>query len=131
MQSDNVIREFETKNFRVIVDAVQDDYPDMSWDDGGEVQDKIDSGEYVLFCARARVIEKNTGAELASDYLGGCIYESLQAFMNHRECAAQTRELRAKGQDAICGSYFSDMVHNVCTEARLKLGTLKGLRIRT
>lgn len=127
------IREFRTANFRVIIDAIGDLDIDLSWDDTGEVRAKLESGEYVCFTARARVIHPELG-ELASDYLGGCIYASLAEFEDHRECGKATRELRAQGSDAVCGSYFSDMVRAVCAEARTRLlamrSGLNGLTIR-
>ena len=119
MQTIDTIYTFETKNFRIIVDALDEPDPDLSFDDTGEVREKLESGEYIAFCARARVIEKNTGTELASDYLGDCIYESPAAFMNHRGIKEYSRKISEKeGREIVCGSYFSDMVRNVCAEAR-------------
>lgn len=128
------IRTFRTANFRVIVDAIDCDSLDLSWDETGEVGEKINNGELLAFDVRARVIHDELG-EIASDYLGGCIYESLAAFMDHKECAAETRKLRKEGSSAIVGSYFSDMVRNVCRDARKHLVQLRdglnGLHIRT
>ena len=134
-----IIREFRTANFRVIVDAIEEDSPDLSWDDDGETREGIESGKYLLFCARARVVHDDLG-EIASDYLGNCVYESLDAFQDHRACAAYERKLnaerKARGEgEVIVGSYFSDMVRQVCRDARAKLHTvregLNGLTIRT
>lgn len=125
-----VIREFQTPNFRVIVDALPDDNMDLSWDDDGSTREGIESGKYVAFCARARVIHRATGAELASDYLGGCVYESLEAFADHIACGRYNRELAAKGDTARCGSYFTDMVHTVIREAREQLATMQTVRVR-
>ena len=69
LQTLGTIRRFETPNFSVIVDAVEDYDVDLSWDDTGAVRAKLESGEYVCFTARARVYYK--GRELADDYLGG------------------------------------------------------------
>jgi hypothetical protein len=118
------IREFHTDNFDVIIDAIEEQDADLSWDDTGDTARRIDDGSLILFCARARVLftgDDGENIKLASDYLGNCVYESLEAFADHRECARYTRELRAKGDDAICGSYFSDMVSNVCKEARREI----------
>lgn len=127
------IRTFRTANFRVIVDAIACDSLDLSWDETGEVREKINNGELLAFDVRARVVHDDLG-EIASDYLGGCIYESLEAFMDHKECAAQTRKLRAEGSNAVVGSYFSDMVRNVCRDARKRLAELRdglnGLHVR-
>jgi hypothetical protein len=125
-----IIREFRTKQFRVIVDAIpEEEAPDLSWDETGETASKLESGEYVLFCARARVVHDTLG-ELAVDYLGECIYSSFSAFQDHRLCGAQTRKLRAEGSDAVCGSYFSDMIRSVCLSAREALAKTKNIRVR-
>lgn len=93
-----VIREFRTKHFRVIVDAIPEDSPDLSWDETGETAQKIDNGTYVLFCARVRVMHDELG-ELGSDYLGNCVYETLADFEAPK-------------------SYFQDMVRQACRSAR-------------
>jgi hypothetical protein len=120
-----VIREFQTQHFHVIVDALDDLSPDLSWDETGEVRDKLYDGRLTLFCARARVMWQ--GVELASDYLGGCIYEDIDAFQDHRQCGRENRRLEAAGETARCGSYFSDMISNVCTEARKEYARLQTL----
>ena len=112
-----IIREFNTADFRVIVDAIEDYDMDLSWDDTGEALAKLQSGELIGFTARCRVIHSKLG-EIGSDYLGGCIYSNLDDFQNHRECAKETRKLNAEGSKAICGSYFSDMISAAISEAR-------------
>ena len=131
LQTLGTIRRFETPNFSVIVDAVEDYDVDLSWDDTGAVRAKLESGEYVCFTARARVYYK--GRELADDYLGGgCIYASIEEFQDHRECAAQQRAERAKAgrENVRVGSYFADMVRGVCRAARAELCTMKRARVR-
>lgn len=91
-QSLGTIREFKTENFQVIVDAVEEFDLDLSWDEDGSQTRKIENGSLIAFCARARVFLNSTGQELASDYLGNCIYESLEAFEDHRECGAANRK---------------------------------------
>lgn len=124
-----IIREFETANFHVIVDALEDYDLDLSFDDTGEVRDKLESGEFISFTARCRVVHIKLG-ELGVDYLGGCIYESLEDFMDHKECAAQTRELKAKGSSAICGSYFADLVSDAIKEARNNILEAQSIKVR-
>jgi len=113
MHTIGTIREFRTANFRVIVDAIEEDCPDLSWDDSGEVAEAIESGRYMLFCARARVIHDSLG-EIAEESLGNCICESLQAFWKQ--------------------GYLADMVHEVCRHARRELRRMRdeinGLTIR-
>ena len=118
------IREFQTAHFRIIIDAIEEDAPDLSFDETGEVLEKVDSGEYTVFCARARVIHDTLG-ELASDYLGNCIYSDISKFEDHRQCAAETRRLHSEGSNAVCGSYFADMIGEVCREARKRIQELK------
>lgn len=113
------IRVFTTKNFRVIVDALPEDSP-VDVDDDGETAAKVDAGEYIHFCARARVIHRKTGAELASNYLGGCIYESLEDFEDHRQ-----------GDTARCGSYFASMVSEVIKAARVEAVALRAINLRS
>ena len=128
MQTIGVIREFHTKQFSVIIDAVEDYDLDLSFDDTGEVMEKLESGEYVGFAVRARVLLD--GTEIAADYLGGCIYESIDAFMDHRECGKQNREYAAQGKEGRCGSYFHDMIRTAIAEARGYLLALKYVRVR-
>jgi hypothetical protein len=91
-QSVGTIREFKTDNFHIIVDAVEESDLDLSWDEDGAQTRELENGSLIAFCARARVFLNSTGQELASDYLGGCIYESLSAFEDHRECGAANRK---------------------------------------
>lgn len=121
-----IIREFKTANFTVRVEALPEDDLDLSWDESGEVRAKLESGEFVAFCAKASVIFRDH-YELATDYLGQCIYDDPANFQDHRECAAETRRLRAEfGRDNIvCGSYFSDMVSEVIRQAREEFQTIK------
>lgn len=123
------IREFKTRNFRVVVDALEDWDTDLSFDETGEVREKLERGEYICFTVRARVFYN--GQELAADYLGGCIYENIGAFQDHRECGAETRRLRASGSTAaVCGSYFAGMVHGVCKQARKTIQGFHAVRVR-
>lgn len=123
-----IIRVFRTAQFRVIVDALPDDDLDLSWDEDGNVARDIDDGDVIAFCARVRVMHDEYG-ELASDYLGGCIYTSLRAFMDHRECGAENKRLAAIGAKARCGSYFADMVKGTCEAARDRLSKLQTLKV--
>lgn len=91
------IREFKTQNFHVVVDAVEEFDLDLSWDEDGSTRRGLENGTLIAFCARARVFLR--GKEIASDYLGGCIYKSLAEFEDHRECGKQNREtIRREGR---------------------------------
>lgn len=128
MRALGTIREFRTKHFTVIMDALPELDLDLSWDDTGEVAAKLDSGEFVAFVARCRVLLH--GNEIGSDYLGGCVYESIDAFMDHRECGKQSRKLAAQGKNSRCGSYFADMIHTAIAEARKYLIDMGQIRVR-
>jgi hypothetical protein len=91
-ESLGTIREFETENFKVIVDAVEDYDTDLSWDDTGETREGLERGTLIAFTARVRVIYKTTGEIVGRDSLGSCIYRSLEDFEDHRECGRQNRK---------------------------------------
>lgn len=109
MSDGTLIREFRTARFHVVVDALPENDMDWSWDEDGSQQVAVDLGLLIVFCARARCFLD--GHELASDYLGGCVYESLAEF-------------------ARAGDYFSDMVACVCAQARARLRKMNTVRVR-
>ena len=170
------IREFKTENFHVVVDAVREDDLDLSWDDDGHTLRSLENGDLIAFVARARVFLR--GKEIASDYLGGCIYKSLEDFQDHiasgienrkrlkregrfqiyrkarryEHCLRNSDKLKARGfatreraeawatinakepfdifESGRCGSYFADMVSNVCSEARKTLQSMQEIKMR-
>jgi len=124
-----VIRRFHTDRLTVTVEAQEDHDLDLSWDETGDVRRDLERGELQHFGVKASVSYR--GAEIASDYLGGCIYARPKDFEDHRECGKQNRELAAKGETGRCGSYFSDMVHNVCSEARKFLADTARFHVRS
>jgi hypothetical protein len=106
----NTIREFNTKNYTVRVAALEEFDLDLSWDEDGTTAKGIEDGTYIAFCAHATVVHRATGAILANDYLGNCVYNNLRDFEKN-------------------SGYFQDMVHTVVKEARtnyhkLSLGQL-------
>ena len=62
-----------------------------------EISEQLDSGALVLFCAK--VTASKNGVELASEFLGGCIYKDEKDFVNN-DC------------------YYGDMVNAVIAEAK-------------
>lgn len=124
----DIMREFKTRNFRIIADALPENDLDLSWDDTGEVRQGLESGKFIAFVARVRVLFH--GQELGTAYLGNCIYESLDAFMDHRECGKQNAEYERKGESGRCGSYFHDMIREACHEARKELAKLQSVHVR-
>jgi len=132
--SDELIWNFATPNFTVRVDALPEEDWDLSWDDTGEVCSGLISGRYVGFCARAQVIDSD-GNVLATDYLGNCIYASLQDFASgHRDPDPLNRNCslmrQARGQNMIICHYFPDMVRIVCDKARTTLRKHGAIRLR-
>ncbi len=113
-----LIREFNTKNFRTTIEAEEDWDVDLSFDEDGSVRKDLESGKLINFCAKVEVVHKETGDSLATEYLGGCIYKSIEEFMDHKECGKQNREYEAKGEAGRCGSYFTDMIKTACENAR-------------
>lgn len=79
--------------------APEDSAPDWDFEtveERDELLRKIENGDLDWFVAR--VTASKNGIELASDYLGGCCYESVDEFIDD--------------------GYYFDMVQNVITEAR-------------
>ena len=118
----NKLWDFSTARFRVVCTAEDEDHAiDLSWDESGEVAEKLDSGEYVVFCAKVAVYLD--GSEIATDYLGECIHADPDDFVTghrdpdpmHRNCSI----MRAtRGGNACIGHYFPDMVSTAIREAR-------------
>lgn len=122
------IRTFHTNRFTVSVTAEPDYDLDLSFDEEGSVRRDLESGRLCSFQVKAAVVYR--GREIATDYLGGCIYAHPREFMDHREAGKLNREYAAKGETGRCGSYFSDMVHAVCREARKALADMQSVPVR-
>ena len=129
METYGNIRTFKTAHFTVRVSAEFDPDPDFEFEGGEEAQEKVESGEWTVFTACVRVIHDGLG-KIGEDYLGGCIYSDIAKFEDHRECAAETRKLRAEGSQAMVGSYFADMIAEAIREARETLRAAKGIYVR-
>ena len=107
-----------TPNFTVTLSYEWDDVMDLSWDDTGEVREKIESGEWGHYIFAVTVTENATGEEIGADYLGGSIYADPREFIDHRACGRQNREYAARGEPGRCGSYFTGMVAEAINQAR-------------
>jgi hypothetical protein len=119
------IYKFQTRRFIVEVIALPDDFLDLSFDETGETAQKIEDGELCAFQVEARVSfcgEHGAPIKLGADYLGGCIYETPDAFRNHFGIRPYERELSAKhgGPVSVC-CYFSGMVREAIAEARCNM----------
>lgn len=90
--------------------APEDMHPGDSFDpeyfDIPQLCEDIDRGRYSWFIARVQAFR--AGAELAADYLGGCLYDSPADFVK-------------------AGDYYADMVDTVTREARAKIEELAAL----
>lgn len=94
------MHEEEQDGFTIRLSVTPEDQP-IDWDfeteeDRLETLEKIDNGSLVYFIARVEAVK--CGIVLASDYLGGCCYESVQDFVDEK-------------------GYYQDMVDAVILEA--------------
>lgn len=113
----SALREWRTKNFRVVLDYADDPEPDSSFDETGETAEKLASGEWGCFVFRVTVYDSD-GRELGQDHLGQSIHADPAEFIDHRACGRQNREYAAQGQSGRCGSYLTDMIAEAISEAR-------------
>lgn len=128
--------EFCTPRFRVALYIEPDyDYQYDGDDPDGEVQAKLDSGEYVAF--DSTVIVELDGVEIASDSLGGSVYDAndVASFWTahrdpepmNRNCSIMRAKHPAGPNVAIC-HYFPDMVSTAVAEARNVLANVPHTR---
>lgn len=126
------IWEFKTDRFRIVLTAEEESNIDLSWDDTGEVAKRIDSGDYVVFCAKCAVYLD--GSEIAADYLGQCIYRSFKEFeTSHRDTDPMNRNcsiVRAKHGNVVACHYFPSMVSTAIGEARKHIREMKPVYLR-
>lgn len=111
--------DFKTARFRVLVNAVEDDITDLSWDEDGSVKAGLDSGKLVKFGVVCTVYL--VGREVGSDSIWGCVYESYSAFVDHRGIKAHSPK---------SGSYFSDVVREAIADARRVVTSFKLVHLR-
>lgn len=102
MQHWETIHEETRDGFDIVFSVAPEDmHPGDSFDpacfDIEELCEDINRGRYVWFVARVQAFRE--GVELASDYLGGCLYDSAMDFVRD-------------------GDYYADMVDTVTREAR-------------
>lgn len=105
---------FRTARFEVQWRVYPSEQLDLSWDDTGETRENLNSG---LWCAfDSEMVLLLDGAEIATDWLCESVYENPSDFRDHFG-------IRFKSREAGCnyGSYFADMVREVCREGRKAL----------
>lgn len=119
--------QFDTAHFSVKLIVEQEDgYRYDGDDEDGEIQRKIDCGEYIAF--QSAVIVEKDGEEIAADYLGGSVYDwrTVSEFWtahrdknpDNRNCSAMRA---ARGGNVVICHYFPDMVAQAIAEARKAL----------
>lgn len=113
--------QFKTANFIVAWAIAPDDEVDTSYDETGEVNEKLASGEWTAFVSRVSVMHRATGAVLGEDFLGGSIYANPREFRDH---------IGMRSSQNNYGSYFRDMVHAACKEARESMARLHDVKVR-
>lgn len=123
---------FETANFIVRATIEHDQDVDTSFDETGETQEKLNSGEWQAFVTTVTVMT-GSGIKLGSDTLCGSIYaEPREFFSDHRDPNAMNRNssiMRAvKGDNCVICHYFPGMVREAIAEARKTLANLPRLR---
>ena len=116
-----VIWKFNTARFSVVLTAEPEYDLDLSWDEGGEIAEKLSSGLLDSFCAKVAV--QLDGREIAADYLCGCIYESAAEFATaHRDPDPMGRNCTimraARGEKVNICHYFPGMVSEAIAYAR-------------
>ena len=122
---------FDTARFSIVCTAEEEWDVDLSWDETGETAGKLASGEYVAFCAKVAVYLD--GREIASDYLGQCIYDRSPDFVTahrgpdpmDRNCSIMRAE---RGHNVAICHYFPDMVSVAISEARKALQDIPTMR---
>lgn len=97
---------FKTARFTVRLAVAPEVDAPADWADDGTI-DRIDRGELAWFVARVTL--ECDGAIIASDYLGGCCYKSVDQFRRD--------------------NYFHDMVRTVCRAGRRWLANQPKMRV--
>ena len=121
---------FETKSFKVIAEALPEDAPLDDYMEPellDEIASKLDGGGLVRFCAHVQVTHKPSGIVLGNDYLGDCIYSSLDDFRRDGLGTAKlSREMTEESGTPTCiCAYFPGMIREAIQEARGNFADMK------
>jgi hypothetical protein len=102
-------------------------------DENGETQAALDAGDYVAF--DSRVVVELDGEEIASDSLGGSVYDTNtvdEFWTAHRDRDPMNRNCSAmraaRGGNVCIGHYFPSMVAEAIAAARAFLNSAPRLR---
>lgn len=107
MKHYQTIKTEDTQGFHIVCSvAYEDTHPSDLFDDSchdiNDICQKIDDGFYQWFIVRVEAYKN--GILLGSDYLGGCLYESYEDFLED--------------------GYYGDMVDQAITEAKTNINKL-------
>lgn len=125
---------FKSGHFVVSLEVTEDyGYQYDGDDENGEVQAKLDSGEYVAFDSSVYV--RLNGRTIGEDHLGGSVYgvdEMADFWEAHRTSEPAYRNCSVSGRPAgtVIGHYFPDMVRTAVREARATLAADRAIRLR-
>jgi hypothetical protein len=115
----DTIAEFERDGYEIIVDKTYEDFnprDHFEADDMDEIIRKIDNGTYEWFMLRVRVLVE--GHELASEYLGGCLYSEPKEVLTDgtAEDLIHTAMMDAKTQVYRLSRKFTELSYAVDAE---------------
>jgi hypothetical protein len=140
---DDAAWSFETARFFVGFYAEPEDLDPADSFQFPEDIEAVRSGAVDWFCACVRVYLKGEDdswcsdwRELASDYLGGCAYNSVREFYTaHRDTDPMNRNCSimraARGENVVICHYFPSMVQEAVSAARAELARLKSVPVRS
>lgn len=125
--------QFRTRRFRVALELEFVPYEYDGDDDDGEIQRKLDCGDFVAFDSRVCVYLD--GRRIAENWLSGSVYaaDSVAEFWQaHRDANPMNRNcstMRAAHGERVCiCHYFPDMVREAIREARAVLANPPRMR---
>jgi len=136
----NILWTFKTKNFETVLSWEYEECPDLSWDETGEITEKLNSGELGNFTFWVHVFGPN-GQELACESLGNSIYADPSVFARdhrdsdpmNRNCTLMRAAWRGEGDPSAKVSishYFPGMISEAIGGARKALAGLQSVRLR-
>ncbi len=124
---------FKTARFTVELELTRDHNYKYDGDDlDGSIQANLNSGKYVAFDSAVKVYLD--GEEIATDYLGGSVYDRdnwKEFFTAHRDSDPMNRNCSimraARGENVVICHYFPGMVNEAIRAARAELAQRKQL----
>ncbi len=143
------IREFKTQNFHVVVDAVEEFDLDLSWDENGSTRE----GLGCIYKSLADFEDhRECGKQNRATIRREGRFQVYRKARPYQNCLSPKDKLKKRGfatreraevwakanakeayeifETGKCGSYFADMVSEVCKEARKAIADYKHIRVR-